>query len=69
MSLTDSLNTIMRISKTKLSENECDRYVFEVILFCINRLHERNSLSPQNLAIALKEEAEFHLSCESKDAA
>jgi hypothetical protein len=69
MSLLHSLDTIIRVSKIKMPESECDRYVSEVILFCMNRLHERNSLSPENLAAALKQEAEFHLLCESKDAA
>ena len=69
MSVTDSINTIYQIAKSKMNEGEAGAYVGEVLTFRLNQLSENKCFSSDNLERALEEEAEFHLRCKSEDVA
>lgn len=65
----DSIRIITEVALTKMDKSAVGDYVSTVITFSINRLTEKKAFSAENLEKELAEEAEFHLRCQSKDAA
>lgn len=59
----------MAVKKMHKSEDEAAQYVGLVVAFNISRLNFNNSLTDENLKVALLEEVEFHLKASDQDVA
>ena len=69
MNMNESINIISQVARGYMKATEISKYIGEVVIFCIYRLQEENSFTPENLEKMLAEEAEFHQNCLSKDVA
>lgn len=69
MKMNESIEIISKVARNYMKVSDQGRYLGDVVTFCIYCLQEDNSLTAENLEKMLAEEAEFHLRCQSKDAA
>lgn len=69
MTINESISIISQVARGYMKSTEVSEYLGDVVVCCIYQLQEDNCLTAENLEKMLAEEAEFHLRCQSKDAA
>jgi len=69
MKINESIPIISKVAREYMKVSDLNRYIGDVVIFCIYRLQEDDCFTTENLEKMLADEAEFHLRSQSQDVA